>query len=167
MIIQGKVFNELEPAATLFTELAASVKNDGEKHEIGEYAGFTIYAMKNWSFNGVDHIVVSGNYDYTFDLSTKPTGNIQKMRNVLKKLDQVLQNTIQSRNSIEKNLEDAKIEYEKNFEYEDKYEKLVARMEELDFLLSQDDKLEEEEKENIIEEKKALGCNIRKKAACR
>lgn len=144
MLIKGKTVDKIEDAANLFTTLAKNLPL-GSNEQIAEYAGFKISVQKGVMYTDVAKICVEGNHKYYFDLSDKPIGNITKIRNTLKKMENVLGDFDNKLKIVENNLNTAIEEYGKPFEQQERFDKLLARKTELEMILSKDNMIKDDD----------------------
>ena len=128
MKVGNVAFTERVDAGTAVMKMVHEAKT-GETTQIGEYRGFQVLVEKN--FMGMNYLVLRGKTDYKAEMSTSPAGNMVRMENCFNGIEgniQFLENKLEE---YRREMEQAKAEYEKPFEYEQELKEKVARQYEL------------------------------------
>lgn len=149
--INGRIFTEREKAGEMLKILYEKVPKGKELH-IGNFNGFDLYIKQSLMFETYN-ITVNGNLNYNVELGDSNSGNITRIENVIKSLDERLLALEGQIEEYQKNIDNAKKEYEKPFAYEEEYKIKLARQHELNQELDldkKDDDIEIEE-DNTIE----------------
>ena len=166
--IGNEVLTERKEVGERIQELFHKIDTDGNQVNFGEFAGFTIGAMKKLDlFGDVEHLlIVQGNKSYTIETkASADIGNTIKIVNVIKKLDSTLAEYEDKLIDVEEAIKSTKLELEKPFAKEDELRQLLQRQAELNeaLLIKDDDEKEvayvdseaEDEKHNVEEEQYA------------
>lgn len=115
IVLRGRTFTEHKEAGEFLRAISKhTVLND--EMDIGTYKGFEL-AFKKDSFD--ERIVIRGNCTYTVEIKKSNSGNMVRLENTLNGLDQVAEYIQKDIVTFEKEMENAKAEYEKEFSYED------------------------------------------------
>lgn len=118
-----------------------------EELTIGDYKGFEI-ALKKDSEGAI--LYVKGNGLYKVELKKSDSGNIVRLENTVNGLDKEVENIRQKIAGYHTEMENAKIEYEKEFQYEDLLKEKLKRQTEINTQL--EIKEDEEVIDNVPEE---------------
>ena len=145
--VGGVTYHERTDGGNALIAAVAGCKT-GTTTEIGEYKGFTLLAEKN--FMGVNYLLLRGKTDYKAELSTSPVGNMVKMENCFNGIQGNIEFLEKKLSEYERDMEQAKVEYEKPFQYEQELADKLHRQFELNSLLDLENKPISEEKEQII-----------------
>ncbi len=156
--IGDKDYTDKEEAGNAILEICRK-NGPGMESKIGEYLGFKIYARYDFS-NGVHN----GGYKlhlkgvashYLFDyLGNSGTGNIQRIDNVLKGLDDKIIRLSDKLDNYKQKLTDAQAMLKKPFAQEQELKDKTTRLDELTLKLSQSVTSPElPSEENVVEEK--------------
>lgn len=129
---------------------AASGVKMGTTGEIGEYRGFALLVEKN--FMGTDYLVLRGKTEYKTDFSTSPVGSMVKMENLFNGIQGNIEFLEKKLEQYERDMEQAKAEYEKPFQYEAELKEKLHRQFELNTQLDLENKPMEAEKEQTEQE---------------
>ena len=120
----------------------------GVTTEIGEYKGFSLLVEKN--FMGLNYLVLRGKTDYKVELSTSPVGNMVKMENCFNGIQGNVDFLEKKLSEYERDMEQAKLEYEKPFQYEQELTEKLKRQFELNTMLDLENKpIAEDKEENL------------------
>lgn len=153
IVINGEFFNEREKAGELLLAQYPKVESSNELH-IGEYKGFDLLLKKSLFYEEYD-IIVKGSYRYKITLGDNPGGNITRIENGLKGLENRIKAIEEQISNHKRNLEQSKLEYEKPFKYEEELKVKLARQfelnQELDLSKDIDEGVEISENEEVIE----------------
>lgn len=103
-------------------------------------------------------IIIHGNLKYRVDLGDSPQGNMTRIENIVKNLEERMTKSEETIENHKKNLENSKLEYAKPFSYEEEYKTKSARQFRLNQELDLGTKNEEvvDEDENGIEDELEL-----------
>ncbi|MFV0527609.1 MAG: hypothetical protein ACK5MN_02655 [Lachnospiraceae bacterium] len=115
-----------------------------EKVEIGRFRGFPIAAEKD---SIGTELMIEGEKSYQVEMKVSDAGNIIRLENTLNGLDKMIETISQKMENYRVDMKNAKIEYEKEFQYEDLLKEMLQRQTEINTQLEL-----KEEKEVIYEE---------------
>ena len=153
IIINGKEFHTYKDAGAEILEFANQYLTVKKEYELGQYRGFKLVMVNKGVNNLIDNtdtdnrtIIIKGNLEYSFELLKVPSLNIKKLDELIDKLDDELEHYRNSKIDFERQIEQAKKELEKPFEYADKLKELLKRQAEINKELD----MEKEEKEIIV-----------------
>ena len=110
----------------------------GETTGIGEYRGFEVQVEKN--FIGVNYLILHGRTDYKVELSNSPVGCMVKLENCFNGMDGNIEFLEKKLEQYQRDMEQAKAEYEKPFAYEEELKSKTARQFELNTQLDLENK---------------------------
>lgn len=127
--INGKILEDREQAGQILKSLYPKIPKGKELH-VGNYKGFNLYLKKSMMFEQY-HITIQGNLKYNVELGDSNSGNITRIENVIKSLESRMELIEENIDELERNLRNAKKEYEKPFPYQEEYKKKLARLHEL------------------------------------
>ena len=143
--VAGQVIDEREKAGEIFIAMAKSLQVD-EKKNIGSFCGFNLEVEKMKEFGGVFYFLrLVGNLTYKAEMSDSAQGNTIRLEHLFETINKKITETQGKLETDRKNLENAKIEYEKPFAYEDE---LKEKSERLMFLNSE---LDLDKKDDVVE----------------
>ena len=123
----------------------------GDTMQVGEFREFEILVQKN--FIEANYIFLRGQADYPAELSSSPVGNMVKLENLLQGLETAQQNCIKKIEQYQRDIKQAKEEYEKSFPYEEALKQKLVRQKELNEELDLENKIS---KEKEVDEEKAV-----------
>lgn len=127
IVLRGRTFTEHKEAGEF---LRAILDNTAlyEEPDIGTYKGFELTLYK-----GIFDVkmLVKGNDTYTVEIKKSDSGNMVRLENTLNKLDQEAESIQEAIVTCEKEMENAKAEYEKEFQYEDLLKENLKRQAEI------------------------------------
>ena len=131
------------------------IGNVNQKYHAGEICGFSLNVEKKLNMlSGVEHILeVAGESSYCKEASGSESGNITRIVNLIRGMDERLNQLQQSLNENKKAYETIKQEYEKPFQYENELAEKVKRQKELIALLDTEQK-DRKEKEEVLPARK-------------
>lgn len=135
--VGGMTFAERVDGGTAFLSAASKCKT-GTTTELAEYKGFSVLVEKN--FMGADYLVLRGKTEYRADMSTSPVGCMTKLENLF---NGIQGNIVYLEGRLEKyrlDMEQAKREFEKPFQYEEELKTKTARQFELNNLLDMENR---------------------------
>jgi N12 class adenine-specific DNA methylase len=138
MTIDGLAYTEKEKAGAALLERCKKMKSP-EPTPIGDYRGFSMDLSFDVS-NKVFYITLKGHLSYKLELGRDVFGNIQRLDNALEGLAKRLDITKENLEEVNKQLETAKIESQKEFPQEAELQQKVKRLAEVDALLNMDKK---------------------------
>lgn len=147
--IGGAKYTERVEGGTAMLKAAGGVKT-GTTGEIGEYRGFTLLVEKN--FMGADYLVLRGKTEYKTDYSTSPVGSMVKIENLFNGIQGNIEFLEKKLEQYERDMEQAKVEYEKPFQHEAELKEKLHRQFELNTQLDLENKPVEAEKEQNVQE---------------
>lgn len=130
--VGGITYTERVDGGTALLSAISKCKT-GTTTEIGEYKGFSLLAEKN--FMGMDYLVLRGRTDYKVELSASPVGNMVKMENCFNGIQGNIEFLEKKLADYHRDMEQAKTEYEKLFQYEAELKEKVKRQYELNVQL--------------------------------
>ena len=144
--VGGIKFTERVDGGTAFLSAVNEAKMM-EKTPIGEYRGFDVLVSKSaW---GADNIVLQGKTEYTAELSTSPVGSMVKLENLFNGIQGNIAFLEGKLEEYQRDMEQAKAEYEKPFQYEAELKEKLARQFELNTKLDLENKTIPEQQEAI------------------
>ena len=148
--VGGMTFAERVDGGTAFLSAVSQCKT-GQTTEVAEYKGFTVLVEKN--FMGTNYLVLRGKTEYKAELSTSPVGCMTRLENLF---NGIQENTGFLEERLEKyrlDMEQAKADYEKPFQYEEELKTKLARQFELNSLLDMENRKSPEEMQSPEEER--------------
>lgn len=146
MTIKGELYTERKKAGDMIQSLFSKMDTTGRLVDFGEFAGFTIGAIKRVGlFGDTEHLlVINGSHNYTIETNGKADiGHVIRIINAVKKLDKTLAEYEERLVEVNAALESTKAELEKEFPKEAELKQLLQRQSELNELLfvkDEDDK---------------------------
>ncbi len=144
--VGGMTFTERVDGGTAFLS-AASKCRTGTTTELAEYKGFSVLVEKN--FMGADYLVLRGNTEYKADMSTSPVGCMTKLENLFNGIQGNIGFLEERLEKYRLDMEQAKLEYEKPFQYEEELKTKLARQFELNNLLDMENQKSPEEEQSM------------------
>lgn len=148
MNIHGVVITERKKAGELIKALITKVPDDGKVVQFGEFAGFQLGISKSRNFMTNETIAkfsIAGTHTYTCEANMlADVGNIIRIQNVLKRLENEINDQKRMLVECKAALEVSQSEYEKAFPQEEELNRLLARQQELNDILTVDEKKTEE-----------------------
>lgn len=157
--MNGKLFDEREKAGTVLKSFYNKIEPGKELH-IGTYQGFNLLLRKSILYESYD-ITIHGNQKCRASLGDSLHGNMVRIKNIVKNLEDRI---IKSEKTIEnhkRNLENSKLEYQKTFPYENEYKTKLARQfelnQELDLGMNNEEVIDECENEFEKESEYSVG----------
>lgn len=132
MIINGMTYIDKEKAGTALIDACQDVASR-EPVELGSYLGFSMSVK----FDGFDHkIIIKGSVSYQVDLGGDVYGNITRINNALGKIEAQLAAYKAKHDNMQQQMDAAKSEINKPFQYEDELTQKSARLALLDAQLN-------------------------------
>lgn len=158
MAIGNDTFNDRTEAgeALIIAAKEACVLQNTEQ-QLGTYLGFKISARKD-NFAVVPQVMISGEINYTFDLSVNAVSNVSSITRVFHSLEDRVKSYEEQLTVAQSQLDIAKAESEKPFPKEDLYQSQVERLNELNALLGISEKGENET--SVLEDSIAIQVEI-------
>ena len=132
MIINGMTYSEKEKAGTALIDACQDISST-DPVEIGSYLGFAMY-VKFSSFSHI--IIIKGAVSYQVELGGDVYGNITRINNALGKIEDQLAAYKAKHDNLQQQMDAAKVEINKPFQYEDELTQKSARLAELDSVLN-------------------------------
>jgi len=139
ILLGGKIYTEREQAGMRLKAYFGEIGKLGKDKNIGSYKGFELL-LRYKPFSENYEVILHGNSKYSVDLGDSPHGNMVRIENVLANLENRLTNLESRLEEYEKNMADAKAEYEKPFTHEEELKAKLTRLFELNALLDLDKK---------------------------
>ena len=140
--IGGMTFTERVDGGTAFLS-AVSRCRTGQTTEVAEYKGFSVLVEKN--FMGINYLVLRGKTEYKAELSTSPVGCMTRMENLFNGIQENIGFLGERLEKYRLDMEQAKADYDKPFQYEEELKTKLARQFELDNLLDMENQKSPEE----------------------
>ena len=158
-VIDGKTYDERVKAGEqlmLMMKLHDLAVN-GEPLPVGEYRGFRLFLVLN-AFKQLE-LLVKGDNTYSTPLGDSFLGGITRLENVVEKIPAVLMNMEQKLADTQTQLEEARKEVQKPFEFEQRLNEYSARQAEINTRL--EFKELQKQEEVIFDESKTIdeACN--------
>lgn len=163
--INGKEFSKYKDAGAEILEISNKYLELNKEYYLGNYRGFELTITNKgikdlFQNNGEPQkiIKIKGDNEYSFDLLKVPSLNIKKMDEKIDSIENNLNKRIELKKDLERQLNEAKIELEKPFEYEEKLKEMLKRQREINQKLNMDKKeksaiiIDEDEEENEPDE---------------
>ena len=154
--IDNKIFGEREKAGLYIFALLNKMKED-ETKVIGQFNGFELLLKKGF-FTSDKELILKGNKSYLALISDSPHGNIIKLENILKGFEKQVETAEIRIDEINRNLNQAKEEFNKPFLHKEKLKSLLKRQSVLNSELDMDkdnlvinEEVESKTSENINE----------------
>lgn len=140
IVLNGKIYDEREMAGRIVESmLDAAVKQ--KQISIGKFQGFELL-IKYEQFGNRFSFVLHGNAKHEVELGDSPYGNMVRLENALEGLKKRVKNLGIRLSEYNKNMEDARGEFEKPFKFEGELKEKLKRQFELNALLDLDKKEE-------------------------
>ncbi len=169
MVINGRTYTERDEAGKRLMLVEHSLPTSDNDVAVGTYSGFELKIRKQAFMNGkAVKYVLSGERDYSIEPSDSPHGNTMRLDNALKGIEDLINKTQIDLEDDKRNLELAKVEYEKPFAYGDELEQKLKRQAELNKELNLDkgdDVIADEDENDMRSEEAVTDKNSQKKAA--
>lgn len=115
----------------------------GTTTEVGMYKDFSLSVEKN--FMGTNYAVLRGKTEYKAELSTSPVGCMTRLENLFNGLHEKIEFLNERLEKYRRDMEQAKIEYGKPFQYEAELKEKLDRQFELNNLLDVENNVPQEE----------------------
>ena len=157
--IRSMVYTDKKQAGMALMAACTGLASSRNEEDIAVFHGFNLSAYFD-SFSQRFILTVRRKCSYTMEMGSDPSGNIQRVLNLMAGIEKSLSETKQKLESVKQQFATAQKEVVKPFEKEEELKKKTARLAELDALLNLDGKGEEEtldaEKSRKIEDKEVL-----------
>ena len=132
MVINGMTYTEKEKAGTALIDACQDISST-DPVEIGSYLGFSLSVK----FSGFVHkIIIKGAVSYQVEMGDDIYGNITRLNNALGKIEDQLGAYRVKRDNLQQQMDAAKAEINKPFQYETELAQKSARLAELDAQLN-------------------------------
>lgn len=156
IVLRGKQFKEHKEAGEF---LRAVIENTVlyEEVEIGTYKGFEVALAKDSM--GAD-LHIKGSQTYKVEIKKSDSGNMVRLENTINGLDKEAEKIREKIASYQMEIENAKIEYEKAFPYEELLKEKLKRQTEINTQLEIKD-----EREEILADVREEGATVPSQAA--
>lgn len=142
--VGGMTFTERVDGGTAFLS-AVSKCRTGTTTELAEYKGFSVLVEKN--FMGANYLVLRGKTEYKADMSTSPVGCMTKLENLFNGIQGNIGFLEERLEKYRFDMEQAKEDYGKPFQYEEELKTKLARQFELNSLLDMENQASKEEEQ--------------------
>ena len=155
MTISGKTYAEKLDAGEVLICCCKEMKSP-ESIEIGSYRGFAM-SISFDTFSKEYEVELKHRMRHRTPLGTDARGNITRLDNLLSGIEKKKNEACEEYENLLKQYENAKVEVEKSFEYENELVEKERRLEKLDAMLNMDKavpEIIEEEQEQKLPEKK-------------
>ena len=132
MVINGMTYTDKEKAGTALIDACKDISSK-DPVEIGGYLGFKMFVK----FSGFVHkLALKGAVSYQIEMGDDVYGNITRINNALGKIDEQLGAHKTKLDNLQQQMDAAKAEINKPFQYEDELAQKSARLAELDAQLN-------------------------------
>ncbi|MFF2484750.1 helicase-related protein [Paenibacillus sp. NPDC058071] len=133
IILDGTVYPERPHAREVLLLLSKVTELEHQAVKVGQFKGFDILL----SHSGFDHVNLHlrGTAAYTVELGDSALGNINRLEKLLEKIPARMEATLQQQQDTLHQIEIAKKEIGKPFEFEDRLIQFVARQSEINTVL--------------------------------
>lgn len=127
IMLRGRVYQEHKEAGEILRTIMENTVLY-EEIDIGTYKGFPIVLKKD----SIDMVlIIKGKRDYKVELKKSDSGNMVRLENVLNGLESIASELEQKIESYQNDMKNAKIEYEKEFQYEELLKEKLTRQTEI------------------------------------
>ena len=139
MKVGDKVYTDKKEAGTALVEMCKEMKTVNVPATIGEYAGFKM-AVSFDSFNHKFVMNLKGQLSHNLEIGSDPLGNIARINHALESMPKQLSEAQTKLETVERQLETAKVEVTKPFAQEAELAEKLERLSALNALLNMDEK---------------------------
>lgn len=131
--LNGTVYAERPQAGEVLLLLSKVTELEHQAVKVGQFKGFDILLSRP----GFEHVNLHlrGTTTYTLELGDSALGNMSRLENLLEKIPNKIQATQQQQKDTLQQIETAKKEIEKPFEFEDQLSHFVVRQSEINSVL--------------------------------
>ena len=138
LTIDGVTYTDKKQAGEALIERCKKLTSVDDVH-IGEYRGFQLYA-KIYTISKTINIEIKNELSYSIEVGADTFGNIQKLDNVLARIEPRIEENELALEETKKQFEVAKVESQKEFPQEAELKEKLERLATLDALLNMDKK---------------------------
>ena len=150
MTVAGKTYDDRKEAGAALIAVCKEMTKANTGVEAGEYLGMKM-SISFESFTRKFSLTLKGSLSHETEIGADPFGNITRINNVLEGMEKKLEECITKLDTVEKQLETAKIEVLKPFAQEAELKEKMMRLAELDAMLNMDSKdMTDQEEEHDI-----------------
>ena len=139
MKIGDTLYTDKKEAGTALVEMCKEIKTVNAPAVIGEYAGFKM-AVSFDAFNHKFVMNLKGQLSHNLEVGSDPLGNISRINHALESMPKQLMEAQTKLETVEHQLETAKVEVTKPFEQEAELAEKLERLSALNALLNMDEK---------------------------
>ncbi len=136
--VEGKNFDEREKAGTYMLSILQGI-SEGKTKFIGNFKGFELSITKS-IFSNETGMTLHGNKTYFVVLSDSSYGNMIKLENILDSFEKRVENCEMRIDELNRNMAQAREEFNKPFTYKSELEKAIKRQAELNIQLDMNKK---------------------------
>lgn len=139
MKVGDKLFTDKKEAGTALVEMCKEIETVNAPAVIGEYAGFKM-AVSFDAFNHKFVMNLKGQLSHNLEVGSDPLGNISRINHALESMPKQLMEAQTKLETVEHQLETAKVEVTKPFAQEAELAEKLERLSALNALLNMDEK---------------------------
>ncbi len=139
MKVGDKTYTDKKEAGTALVEMCKEMKTVNVPATVGEYAGFKM-AVSFDSFNHKFVMNLKGQLSHNLEIAADPLGNISRINHALESMPKQLAEARTKLETVERQLETAKVEVIKPFAQEAELAEKLERLSALNALLNMDEK---------------------------
>ncbi len=139
MKVGDKVYTDKKEAGAALVEMCKEMKTVNVPATVGEYAGFKM-AVSFDSFNHKFVMNLKGQLSHNLEVGSDPLGNIARINHALESMPKQLSEAQTKLETVERQLETAKVEVTKPFVQEAELAEKLERLSALNALLNMDEK---------------------------
>ena len=139
MKVGDKAYTDKKEAGAALVEMCKEMKTVNVPATVGEYAGFKM-AVSFDSFNHKFVMNLKGQLSHNLEIGSDPLGNIARINHALESMPKQLSEAQTKLETVERQLETAKVEVEKPFAQEAELAEKLERLSALNALLNMDEK---------------------------
>ena len=139
MKVGDKLYTDKKEAGTALVEMCKEIKTVNAPAVIGEYAGFKM-AVSFDAFNHKFVMNLKGQLSHNLEVGSDPLGNISRINHALQSMPRQLMEAPTKLETVEHQLETAKVEVTKPFAQEAELAEKLERLSALNALLNMDEK---------------------------
>ena len=139
MKVGDKAYTDKKEAGAALVEMCKEMKTVNVPATVGEYAGFQM-AVSFDSFNHKFVMNLKGQLSHNLEIGSDPLGNISRINHALESMTKELAEAKTKLDTVEHQLETAKVEVQKPFAQEAELAEKLERLSALNALLNMDEK---------------------------
>ena len=139
MKVGDKLYTDKKEAGTALVEMCKEIKTVNAPAVIGEYAGFKM-AVSFDAFNHKFVMNLKGQLSHNLEVGSDPLGNISRINHALESMPKQLMEAQTKLETVEHQLETARVEVTKPFAQEAELAEKLERLSALNALLNMDEK---------------------------